>query len=158
MTPELMNLVTLFLLGIAYLIIVSKLNLVLTKKYFSAKNTASYLLYAAVLVAAAIYLVMTADIVSDSNRFFMRNGQFATALLYSVGFFALSLVSTVVLTLSSFMVSSMLTLASEKEALENNDIQLAIMHSIILIALAFITFKGVGNIMTSFIPFPDVPF
>ncbi len=158
MTPELMNLITLFLLGIAYLVVVSKLNILLTQKFLRVKNTASYILYASVLIASAIYLVMTADIVADSNRFFMRNEQYTTALFYSIGFFALSLISTIVLTLSSFMVSSILTKASEKEALENNNIELAIMHSVILISLAFITFKGVSNIMTSFIPFPDIPF
>ena len=158
MTAEILNLLTLFLLGIAYLVIMSKFNIILTGKYMQEKNTAGYLLYAAVLIASAIYLVQTADIASESNRFFMRKGMYSSALLYSGIFFIFSFLCSMILTMSSFFVSSMLTIKSEKEELANNNIELAIMHAVILISLALITHQGFATILTSFIPFPEMPY
>ena len=158
MTAEILNLLTLFLLGIAYLVIMSKFNIILTGKYMQEKNTAGYLLYAAVLIASAIYLVQTADIASESNRFFMRKGMYSSALLYSGIFFILSFLCSMILTMSSFFVSSMLTIKSEKEELANNNIELAIMHAVILISLALITHQGFATILTSYIPFPEMPY
>jgi hypothetical protein len=158
MTAEILNLLTLFLLGIAYLVIMSKFNIILTGKYMQEKNTAGYLLYAAVLIASAIYLVQTADIASESNRFFMRKGMYSSALLFSGIFFILSFLCSMILTMSSFFVSSMLTIKSEKEELANNNIELAIMHAVILISLALITHQGFATILTSYIPFPEMPY
>ncbi len=158
MTAEILNLLTLFLLGIAYLVIMSKFNIILTGKYMQEKNTAGYLLYAAVLIASAIYLVQTADIASESNRFFMRKGMYSSALLYSGIFFVLSFLCSMILTMSSFFVSSMLTIKSEKEELASNNIELAIMHAVILISLALITHQGFSTILTSYIPFPEMPY
>lgn len=158
MTAEILNLLTLFLLGIAYLVIMSKFNIILTDKYMQKKNTAGYLLYAAVLTASAIYLVQTADIASESNRFFMRKGMYSSALMYSGIFFILSFLCSMILTMSSFFVSSMLTIKSEKEELANNNIELAIMHAVILISLALITHQGFATILSSYIPFPEMPY
>ncbi len=71
MTAEILNLVTLFILGIAYLVLMSKFNITLTGRFIKEKNTAGYILYASVLIASAIYLVQTADIASSANRYFM---------------------------------------------------------------------------------------
>lgn len=158
MTAEILNLVTLFILGIAYLVLMSKFNITLTRRFIKQKNTAGYILYASVLIASAIYLVQTADIASSANRYFMRTDLYSSALLYSCAFFILSFICSILLILSSFFVSSMLTPESEKDELANNNIELAIMHGVILISLALITHQGFSTIMTSFIPYQDMPY
>ncbi len=158
MTAEILNLVTLFILGIAYLVLMSKFNITLTGRFIKEKNTAGYILYASVLIASAIYLVQTADIASSANRYFMRTSLYSSALLYSCAFFILSLICSILLILSSFFVSSMLTAESEKDELANNNIELAIMHGVILISLALITHQGFSTIMTSYIPYQDMPY
>ena len=108
MTAEILNLLTLFILGIAYLVLMSKFNITLSSKFIKQKNTAGYILYASVLIASAIYLVQTADIASSANRYFMRTNLYSSAVLYSCAFFILSFISSRQARLSIFLLFNIL--------------------------------------------------
>lgn len=157
MLNGILNFSILFLLGISYLIIFSKFNTILTGKFLKNKNVAGFILYASILITSAIYLTETAELCAQANRFFMRNGEYFNAIMYSSVFFIACLLSAVLLTYSSFYVTSMITSVSEKEELANNNIELAIIHAIVLITLALITKKEFQYIISKFIPFPEIP-
>ena len=58
----------------------------------------------------------------------------------------------------SFLITGMLTTESEKDELSKNNIEVALLHSIILISLSFIIAPALTKIASSFIPYPELPF
>ena len=56
------------------------------------------------------------------------------------------------------MVIGLLTPEKEEDELVKNNIELALIHSIILISLSFIIAPALTQIASEFIPYPKMPF
>jgi hypothetical protein len=58
----------------------------------------------------------------------------------------------------SFIIVGFLTPENEEDELIKNNIELAVVHAIILIALSFLIAPALIQIASEFIPYPKMPF
>lgn len=156
---DIINLIMLFLFGIAYLFLFAKIQ----QRFFSRFGDVNRPLSVTILMmssvaAASVNLVHIADMAANANRFFMSTGEYAKSLLFTFSFFSAMWVLSLGLFHVSFLVTGWLTGESENDELMKNNIELSLLHSIILIAIAFIISPPLTKIASGFIPYPELPF
>jgi hypothetical protein len=153
------NLLILFFLGIIYLFFFAKVQ----KLYFhrfgdSDRPLAVTILLLASVIAASVNLFHIAEQTADANRFFLSAADYLNSALYSLAYFTGMWLFSLGLFHVSFLITGMLTTESEKDELSKNNIEVALLHSIILISLSFIIAPALTKIASSFIPYPELPF
>jgi len=157
MSVHLSNLLLIVLFGIGYLFAF----MWIIKRWFShpeRQSPAFITVRTAALIAASINLYSIADISSDAAFFFLESGNFRSALFYSAAFFSGMWVFSLLLFGLSYLIVGLLTPEKELEQLARNNMELALTHSVILIALAFVISPALVRVANQFIPFPDAPF
>jgi hypothetical protein len=156
---DVFNLLLLFLAGVLYIYTFTKIQ----QRYFNQFGlanrpiAASILLMASVL-GATINLIHISEIAANANRFFLRSGDYSMPLIYTLSFFTGMWVYSLILFHITFLITGRLTIEEEKVELEKNNIELSLLHSVILIGLSFVTAPQLIIIASKFIPYPDLPF
>lgn len=156
---NLINLLLLLCLGILYVFAFAKIQ----KRYFTQfgqtnRPMAVTILMAASLVSASVNLVHIADLSADANRYLLSVGSYSKSILFSVCYFSGMWLFSLGLFHLSFLITGWLTTENEKDELMKNNLELALLHSIILISLSFIIAPPVIKIASSFVPYPELPF
>jgi hypothetical protein len=154
---KLIDLILLAVFGIVYLY--SFIQVVKMRFKGGEPHTPAFITVStAALIAASINLYGIADITSDALNFFLNQRAYVMALLYSGAFFIGMWIFSLILFHIGFLIISTLTQADEMEALEANDMELALVHAVIMVTLAFVISPALVNIAGEFIPYPKVPF
>lgn len=144
-------------LGVFYLysfIVVIKARFKSAEPHSSAFIT----VFTAAMISASVNLYGIANITSDALIFFLNQKEYLKAALYAFSFFLGMWVFSIILFNSSFFIISGLTNQDEKEALEANNMELALMHAVIMVTLSFIISPALISIAGEFIPYPKTPF
>lgn len=159
MKSEIINLLLLLVLGLIYLFFFAKMQHIFFQKLSQPKkNNAVLIVFIASLIAASINLTHISDLTSDAVRFFLKSEDYLKALLFSVSYFAGMWIFSLVFFRLSFIIIGFLTSEKEEDELLKNNIELAVIHAIILIALSFVIAPALVNIASEFIPYPKMPF
>jgi hypothetical protein len=159
MFEESFNLFALFILGLLYLFMFAKIQHAFFLKLSQPKkNHAVLIVYVASLIAASINLVHISELTANSTRFFLKTEDYVNAMAYSLAYFAGMWAFSVLFFRFSFIIVSFLTTENEEDELIKNNIELAVVHAIILIALSFVIAPALIQIASEFIPYPEMPF
>ena len=157
MTVQLINLSIIIFSGIAYLFAF----MWVIKHWFSqpGRHTPAFVtVRVSALAAASVNLYSISEIASDAAYFFLESGDYWKALVFSAGFFGGMWAFSLLLFGLSFLVVGLLTPEKEQEQLAQNNMELALTHAVILIALAFVISPALVRVANGFIPFPETPF
>lgn len=159
MKIELLNLVSTFVLSIFYLFFFAKVQNVFFQKFTNPKkNVAVMILFISSLISASINLVYISHLSTNAGVFFLKNDNYLNAILYPAGyFFSMWLISFLIFRFS-FLIVGMLSKENEEDELTKNNIELAIIHAVILISLTAIIAPSLVSIASHFIPYPELPF
>jgi hypothetical protein len=152
------DLVILISLGVLFLFSYGKMKSTLLSKFGKAKNTAITILFLGSIIASAVNLVHISSAASDAILFFLNKNDMLMAIFYALCFFAFTWLFSLILFKFSFVVVSYLTKEDETDELIKNNIEIALLHAIILITLTFVIAPALVKIAVSFIPYPDMPF
>jgi hypothetical protein len=159
MLHEFFILLSLLVLGLAYLFLFAKMqHLFFQKLSQPKKNHAVLIVFIASLIAASINLIHISELTANAIRFFLKSDDYLTALLFSVSYFAGMWIFSLVFFRLSFIVVGLLTPENEEDELMKNNIEIAAIHAIILIALSFVISPALIQIASEFIPYPKMPF
>lgn len=155
---HIIDLCILTILGILYLFFFAKIKRLFFLKYGEIKNQSIMILYLGSITAAAINLFHISTATSDAVLFFLSQESFLWAIIYAFCFFAGIWIFSVLIFRLSFFVTSFLTKEDEATELLKNNVELAWLHVIILIAITFVIAPAIVQIAVSFIPYPKMPF
>jgi hypothetical protein len=158
MIHNLLNLLSLVILGIIYIFTFSKVQNVFFSKISQPKNQATIIVYIASIAAACVNLIHISDAASDALLFFLEQESIVKGILYSVAFFASVWVFSFVFFRASFFIVGSLTPENEMDELIKNNKEIAWLHALIIVALTFVIAPALSKIATSFIPYPKLPF
>ena len=159
MKSEIINLFTLLALGLAYLFFFARVQ----HRFFlplsqPRKNNAVLIVFVASLISASINLVHIADLAADAMRFFLSSDNYTSCALFAIGYFVGMWVFSLLLFRLSYLVVGFLTPEKENDELMKNNIEIALMHAVILISLSFIIGPALVKIAAEFIPYPEMPY
>lgn len=158
MTHQIINLITLLILGILYLYTFAMLQNKFFSKLTSPKNQAVLILYIAAIASASINLIHIADISSDALLFFLDQDNYIKGILYSVAFFSGMWLFSLAFFRTSFFIVGLLSPENEMDELIKNNKEIAWIHAIIVITISFVIAPAIVKIASSFIPYPTLPF
>lgn len=158
MIHNLLNLLSLIILGIIYIFTFSKVQNSFFSKISHPKNQATIIVYIASIAAACINLIHISDVASDAMLFFLEHDSLSKGILYSVAFFASAWIFSFVFFRGSFFIVGSLTPENEMDELIKNNKEIAWVHALIIIGLTFVIAPALSKIATSFIPYPILPF
>jgi hypothetical protein len=129
-------------------------------KYLSQpqKNIAVMILFFSSLIAAAINMIYAASLSSDAINYFQKSSSFLNIVFFSFSFFIISWIFSLALFRLSFLIVGFLTVENEDDELIKNNIELAILHAVILISISIMIAPSIIKIEAQFIPYPKVPF
>jgi hypothetical protein len=156
---DLSNLLILFSGSVIFLYLYARNQ----RRFFSNFDTiqrpiAVTLLLMSSLAAAAVNLVQMSEMAANANRFFLSSGSYGKAILYSLATFAGTWLVSLLLFRLSYLIVDLLTAEKEKDELMKNNVELALLHGIILITISFVVSPLLVKIASGFIPYPDLPF
>jgi hypothetical protein len=142
-----------------YLFFFAKIQHIFFKKFSQTnKNHAVLIVYVASLIAASINLIHISELTANANRFFLKSSNFVNSLVFSLSYFVGMWVFSLILFRLSFLVVGFLTPENEEDELMKNNVELALIHAIILVALSFVIAPALIQIASEFIPYPKMPF
>jgi hypothetical protein len=159
MKSEIIILFFLMVLGINYLYFFAKIQ----SRFFQRlsqpkKNHAVLIVFISSLISASINLIHIADLTADAARFFLKYGNFLNSILFAVAFVVGMWLFSLILFRVSFLIVGLLTNEKEEDELIKNNIELALIHAVILISLSFVIAPALVKIAAEFIPYPKMPF
>lgn len=159
MKAELINLGILFVFGISYLISFSKMQ----ERYFIKfgypnRPFAVTILLLGSIVAASINMIHIAELAASANRFFIQQSEYFKMLVFALSFFSGMWFFSLALFHISFLLLGFITPEDETAELTKNNLEIALLHVVILIALTFIISPALVKLASEFIPYPEMPF
>jgi hypothetical protein len=155
---EILNIILLLVLGIAYLTINIKVQTVFFNKLSPTRNNSITYLFLASLLASGIVLIDISKSMSDAYSFFYDKGQIGMAGMFQLIYVTCSLLLSWGLFHFSFVLTSMITKENEKIELQANNIELSLIHGVILLVLSFLIGPALNQLANSLIPYPELPF
>ena len=155
---ELINTILLMILGIVYLVAFTKIISAFLNKLTTQRNNAIITLFISAIAAAGIVVIDISKVISDAFQFFWDNSQIALALGFTLLLFIGSWIFSLLLFHGSFLLVSLITKEDEKVELNKNNIELALVHGVIIIIVAFLIGPALSQFSASFIPYPKLPF
>lgn len=155
---EFLNILLLLILGIVYLISFTKVISAHLNKMVAQRNNAVIALYLSVIASAGIILIDVSKVISDAFTFFYDSNNIGKGILFSGLFLVGAWIYSFAQFHLSFLVVSLLTKENEKTELNNNNIENAMLHGVVLIILAFLVGPSLSALASSFIPYPELPF
>ena len=158
MLNEWMDLGTLTILSIFYLFTFARVQSNFFDKYLEEKNAAILIVFGSSLLAAGINLNHISDTSSDAMRFLISQNEWAKAIGFPLLFFAGMWVFSYVLFRITFFITGFLTPESELNELRKNNIEIALVHAIIILVLSFVLAPAITRVASHFVPYPTLPF
>jgi hypothetical protein len=158
MLNEWMDLGTLTILSIFYLFTFARVQSNFFDKYLEEKNAAILIVFGSSLLAAGINLNHISDTSSDAMRFLISQNEWAKAIGFALLFFAGMWIFSYVLFRITFFITGFLTPESELNELRKNNIEIALVHAIIILVLSFVLAPAITRIASHFVPYPTLPF
>ena len=159
MTNEVLVLSMLLALGIIYVFTFYRVQYFFFRKFNIADaNNAVLIIFISSLISSSINMVHIADIAADAFRYFIGTESFLKGFLYCLAFFSATWIFSIVLFQVSFVIVGIMTRENEADELIKNNTFLALVHSVILLTLAFIISAALVKIAAGFIPYPQMPF
>ena len=158
MLNEWMDLGTLTILSIFYLFTFARVQSNFFDKYLEEKNAAILIVFGSSLLAAGINLNHISDTSSDSMRFLISQNEWAKAIGFALLFFAGMWIFSYVLFRITFFITGFLTPESELNELRKNNIEIALIHAIIILVLSFVLAPAITRVASHFVPYPTLPF
>jgi hypothetical protein len=158
MINNLINLVSLLILGLIYIFTFSKVQNVFFSKITYPKNQATIILFIASIASACINLIHIAEAASNALMFFLEHGDSLKGVIYAIGFFIGAWIFSFLFFRFSFFIVGNLTPENEIDELVKNNKEIAWLHAIVIIALTFLIAPALSNIASSIIPYPKMPF
>jgi len=154
---ELANIILLIVFGIFYLTSFTKVQTAFFNR-FSVRNNASIILFISSILASGIVLIDISKVMTEAFVFFYDHNELSKAFiylfLYSVGAWLFSWA----LFRASFFLVSVITKENEHDELAKNNVELSLMHGVILVLLSFVVAPSLSELGASFIPYPKLPF
>ncbi len=150
--------------GIVILFITYRLVRVYGRKrlMIDEKNTAYNILLGSVLFSVGYIVSGVLQPIIDSYRI-LSNTDISQAklvvnfILYGGLYIAIAYIFAMVICLVGIKIYSAMTPMNEAEEIQNNNIGVAVTVSAIVITLSMMSSDGVGLVIESFIPYPDLP-
>ena len=158
MLNEWMDLGTLTILSIFYLFTFARIQSNFFDKYLEEKNAAILIVFGSSLLAAGINLNHISDTSSDAMRFLISQNEWAKAIGFALLFFAGMWIFSYVLFRITFFITGFLTPESELNELRKNNIEIALIHAIIILVLSFVLAPAITRVASHFVPYPTLPF
>ncbi|MFY8010580.1 MAG: hypothetical protein ACOVRG_01240 [Saprospiraceae bacterium] len=158
MLNEWMDLGTLTILSIFYLFTFARVQSNFFDKYLEEKNAAILIVFGSSLLAAGINLNHISDTSSDAMRFLISQNEWAKAIGFALLFFAGMWIFSYVLFRITFFITGFLTPESELNELRKNNIEIALIHAIIILVLSFVLAPAITRVASHFVPYPTLPF
>ncbi len=158
MLNEWMDLGTLTILSIFYLFTFARVQSNFFDKYLEQKNAAILIVFGSSLLAAGINLNHISDTSSDAMRFLISQNEWAKAIGFALLFFAGMWIFSYVLFRITFFITGFLTPESELNELRKNNIEIALIHAIIILVLSFVLAPAITRVASHFVPYPNLPF
>ncbi len=158
MLNEWMDLGTLTILSIFYLFTLARVQSNFFDKYLEEKNAAILIVFGSSLLAAGINLNHISDTSSDAMRFLISQNEWAKAIGFALLFFAGMWIFSYVLFRITFFITGFLTPESELNELRKNNIEIALVHAIIILVLSFVLAPAITRVASHFVPYPTLPF
>jgi uncharacterized membrane protein YjfL (UPF0719 family) len=158
MLTEWMDLGTLTILSIFYLFTFARVQSNFFDKYLEEKNAAILIVFGSSLLAAGINLNHISDTSSDAMRFLISQNEWAKAIGFALLFFAGMWIFSYVLFRVTFFITGFLTPESELNELRKNNIEIALVHAIIILVLSFVLAPAITRVASHFVPYPTLPF
>jgi uncharacterized membrane protein YjfL (UPF0719 family) len=158
MLNEWMDLGTLTILSIFYLFTFARVQSNFFDKYLEEKNAAILIVFGSSLLAAGINLNHISDTSSDAMRFLISQNEWAKAIGFALLFFAGMWLFSYVLFRITFFITGFLTPESELNELRKNNIEIALVHAIIILVLSFVLAPAITRVASHFVPYPTLPF
>lgn len=158
MLNEWMDLGTLTILSIFYLFTFARVQSNFFDKYLEEKNDAILIVFGSSLLAAGINLNHISDTSSDAMRFLISQNEWAKAIGFALLFFAGMWIFSYVLFRITFFITGFLTPESELNELRKNNIEIALVHAIIILVLSFVLAPAITRVASHFVPYPTLPF
>lgn len=158
MLNEWMDLGTLTILSIFYLFTFARVQSNFFDKYLEEKNAAILIVFGSSLLAAGINLNHISDTSSDAMRFLISQNEWAKAIGFALLFFAGMWIFSYVLFRITFFFIGFLTPESELNELRKNNIEIALVHAIIILVLSFVLAPAITRLASHFVPYPTLPF
>lgn len=155
---ELINIFILLVLGTIYIVSFSKVISMYLNSFASTRNNAITALYVGCIAASGIILIDISKVMTDAFIFFYDQKIIGSAIGYTLLYFVGAWGFSIGFFFLSFYLTAFLTKENEKEALQNNNVELALVHATILIVLSFMVGPALSNWASSFIPYPELPF
>ena len=158
MLNEWMDLGTLTILSIFYLFTFARVQSNFFDKYLEEKNAAILIVFGSSLLAAGINLNHISDTSSDAMRFLISQNEWAKAIGFALLFFAGMWIFSYILFRVTFFITGFLTPESELNELRKNNIEIALVHAIIILVLSFVLAPAITRVASHFVPYPTLPF
>jgi uncharacterized membrane protein YjfL (UPF0719 family) len=149
---------TLTILSIFYLFTFARVQSNFFDKYLEEKNAAILIVFGSSLLAAGINLNHISDTSSDAMRFLISQNEWAKAIGFALLFFAGMWIFSYVLFRITFFITGFLTPESELNELRKNNIEIALVHAIIILVLSFVLAPAITRVASHFVPYPTLPF
>ena len=146
------------ILGIVYLVAFTKIISAFLNKLTSQRNNAIITLFVSAIAASGIVIIDISKVISDAFQFFWDNSQIALAIGFTLLLFIGSWIFSLLLFHGSFFLVSLITKEDEKVELNKNNIELALVHGVIIIIIAFLIGPALSQFASIFIPKPELPF
>jgi uncharacterized membrane protein YjfL (UPF0719 family) len=153
-----MDLGTLTILSIFYLFTFARVQSNFFDKYLEEKNAAILIVFGSSLLAAGINLNHISDTSSDAMRFLISQNEWAKAIGFALLFFAGMWIFSYLLFRITFFITGFLTPESELNELRKNNIEIALVHAIIILVLSFVLAPAITRVASHFVPYPTLPF
>jgi uncharacterized membrane protein YjfL (UPF0719 family) len=146
------------ILSIFYLFTFARVQSNFFDKYLEEKNAAILIVFGSSLLAAGINLNHISDTSSDAMRFLISQNEWAKAIGFALLFFAGMWIFSYVLFRVTFFITGFLTPESELNELRKNNIEIALVHAIIILVLSFVLAPAITRVASHFVPYPTLPF
>jgi uncharacterized membrane protein YjfL (UPF0719 family) len=158
MLNEWMDLGTLTILSIFYLFTFARVQSNFFDKYLEEKNAAILIVFGSSLLAAGINLNHISETSSDAMRFLISQNEWTKAIGFALLFFVGMWIFSYVLFRITFFITGFLTPESELNELRKNNIEIALVHAIIILVLSFVLAPAITRLASHFVPYPTLPF
>jgi hypothetical protein len=109
-------------------------------------------------LAAGLVLFDISKTMTDAYNFFYEQNSLGSAFLYLGLYFVGAWGFSIGLFHASFFLVSKLTKEDEKAALAANNVEIALVHSAVLLMLSLMIAPALSSFAGSFIPYPELPF
>jgi hypothetical protein len=155
---DLINIVLIIILGVIYLISFTKVQSLYFNKLSSVRTNAITILYLSSILAAGFVLLDISKSMSEAYNFFYDQNNISSAFLYLGLYFLGAWSFSIGLFYVSFFFVSILNKHDEKAELSKNNIEIALIHSAVLLILSLMLSPALSSLASSFIPYPELPF